>query len=235
MSDVPYTGGTTVGSGSTGGGSSPFSLSTLGPLAAGGGGLAALLASGGGPNIPPQVGEVDTNATGLENEASTLYSSGNALIAGGESALGPAMAGTLTPEQQATLTVERQSANNVADQTFASMGRNINQDTSGISTTTDINTKLMAAANTFVQTNIASAFQEITTGASLTGQGSTDLSAANTALLQAAQLTMTADTNYSNSLTSAFSAIGQIFGGVAGAAAGGPAGAVAGANIGKAL
>lgn len=234
MSDVPYTGG----SGSTGGGSSsssPFSLGSLAPAAAAGGGLAALFMGGGGPDIPPQVGQVEGNATGLENEASSLWGSGNALIAGGQSALGPAMAGQLTPEQQATITTERQSANNVADQTYASMGRNINQDTSGISTQTDINTKLMAAANNFVNTNIASAFSEIQAGASLTGQGTQDMSAANTALLQAAQLTMTADTNYSNSLTSAFSAIGTLAGGIAGAAVAGPAGATAGAAIGKAL
>lgn len=235
MSDVPYTGG----SGAPGGGStSPFNLgsgSPLAPAAAAGGGIAALLLDGGGPDIPWEVPQVTSNATGLETEAGTLWNSGNSLIAGGESALAPAMAGQLTPQQQATLTVERQSANNVADQTYASMGRNINQDTSGISTRTDIDTKLMAAANNFVNTNIASAFSEIQAGASLTGQGTADMSAANQALLSAAQLTMKADTDYSNSLTSAFSAIGQIFGGVAGAAAGGPAGAVAGASIGKAL
>lgn len=242
MSDATYT-GDTVG-GSTGGGgnsvASPFSLSStssLAPAAAAGGGLAALFLSGGsgGPDVPWQVGQVGTNAAGLEGEAGNLWSSGNSLIAGGESALAPAMAGVLTPEQQATLTTERQAANNVADQTYASMGRNINQDTSGISTATDINTKLMAAANNFVNTNIASAFSEIQSGASLTGQGTQDMSAANQALLQAAQLTMTADTNYSNSLTSAFSAIGTIFGGIAGGATAGPAGAVAGANIGRAL
>jgi hypothetical protein len=234
MSDVPYTGDLSGGK-DPGSSSSPFSLGSLAPAAAAGGGLAALFLSGGGPNIPPQVGQVDTNAGGLEGEATNLWSTGNSLIAGGQSALAPAMAGVLTPEQQATLTVERQSADNVANQTFASMGRNINQDTSGISTQTDINTKLMAAANNFVNTNIASAFSEIQAGASLTGQGTQDMSAANTALLQAAQLTMTADTNYSNSLTSAFSAIGMIFGGLGGAAIGGPAGAVAGASIGKAL
>jgi hypothetical protein len=237
MSDVPYTGdlggGKDAGSGSSS--SSPFSLGSLAPAAAAGGGLAALFLSGGGPNIPPQVGQVDTNATGLENEASTLWGTGNALIAGGQSALAPAMAGVLTPEQQATLTTESQSAQNVANQEFASMGRNANQDTSFISAQTDINTKMLAAANTFVNTNIASAFSEIQSGASLTGQGTQDMSAANTALLQAAQLTMTADTNYSNSLTSAFSAIGTLVGGIGGAAVGGPAGAVAGASIGKAL
>jgi hypothetical protein len=231
MSDVSYT-----GTGKSGGTDSPFSLGSLAPAAAAGGGLAALfLSGGGGPDIPPQVGQVEGNATGLENEATSLWGSGNALIAGGQSALAPAMAGVLTPEQQATLTVERQSANNVANQTFASMGRNINQDTSGISTQTDINTKLMAAANNFVNTNIASAFSEIQAGASLTGQGTQDMSAANSALLEAAKLTMSADAAYSKSLTDAFSAIGTIAGGVAGFAAGGPAGAVAGASIGKAL
>ena len=218
-----------------GSGSSPFSLGSLAPAAAAGGGLAALFMGGGGPDIPPQVGQVNTNATGLENEASTLWGQGNELIAGGKSALGPAMAGQLTPEQQATLTTERQAAQNTANQTYASMGRNINQDTSGISTQTNIETKLMAAANNFVNTNIDAAFKEIQAGASLTGQGTADMSAANQALLEAARLTMTADTNYSNSLTSAFSAIGTLVGGGVGLAAGGPAGAMAGASIGKAL
>ena len=45
--------------------SSPFSLGSLAPVAGAGGGLAALMLSGGGPNIPPQVGEVEGNATGL--------------------------------------------------------------------------------------------------------------------------------------------------------------------------
>ena len=230
MSDVSYTGGGKVGASD-----SPFSLGSLAPAAAAGGGLTALFMGGGGPDIPPQVGQVEGNVTGLENEASTLWGSGNALIAGGQSALAPAMAGQLTPEQQATLTTERQSAQNVANQTYASMGRNINQDTSGISTQTNIETKLMAAAQTFVNTNIASAFSEIQAGASLTGQGTQDMSAANTALLEAAKLTMTADQAYSSSLTSAFSAIGTLAGGIGGAVVGGPAGASAGAAIGKAL
>ena len=236
MSDATYTGGLgdTKGDDSLGS-SSPLNLSTLGPLAVGGGGLAALLLGGGGPSIPPQLGEVGGNVTGLEGEAHTLWDSGNALIAGGRSALDPAMRGVLTPEQQATLTTERQSANNTAAQIYASMGRNANQDTSFISTRTDIDTKLMAAANNFVNTNIANAFKEIETGASLTGQGTQDMSAANQALLQMAQLTMQADQNYSNSLTAAFSAVGSIVGGIGGAALGGPAGAVAGANIGRAL
>lgn len=238
MSDATYRGG--LGGDSPGGGSDPLglgplSIGTLGPTAAAGGGLAALLLSSGGPSIPPQLGEVGTNVTGLENEATTLFGAGNDLIAGGKSALGPAMAGVLTPEQQAALTTERQSATNVADQIYASMGRNPNQDTSFISTQTDINTKMLAAANTFVNSNIANAFQEISTGASLTGQGGQDLSAANSALLQAAQMTMQADQNYSSSLTAAFSAVGSIVGGIGGAAIGGPAGAVAGASIGKAL
>ena len=224
-----------LSSGSTS--TSPLSLnaSSLAPAAAAGGGLAALFLAGGGPDIPPQIGQVDTNAAALESEADTLWGSGNSLIAGGQSALGPAMAGQLTPEQQATLTTEQQSATNVADQIYASMGRNPNQDTSFISTQTDINTKLMAAANQFVQTNIASAFQEINAGASITGQGGQDMSAANSALLQAAQLTMTADQNYSNALTGAFSAIGSLVGGIAGFSAGGPVGAIAGASIGKNL
>lgn len=232
MSDMgDLSGGKDPGSSS----SSPFSLGSLAPAAAAGGGLAALFLGSGGPNIPPQVGEVQGNATGLEAEAASLWGSGNELIASGRSALDPAMRGVLTPEQQATLTTERQSAQNVANQTYASMGRNINQDTSGISTQTNIETKLVAAANNFVNTNIANAFKEIETGASLTGQGTQDMSAANTALLQAAQLTMQADTAYSNSLTSAFSAIGTLVGGIGGAMVGGPAGAMAGASIGKAL
>lgn len=232
MSDMgDLSGGKDPGSSS----SSPFSLGSLAPAAAAGGGLAALFLSGGGPDIPPQVGQVEGNATGLENEATSLWGSGNALIAGGQSALAPAMAGVLTPEQQATLTVERQSAQNTANQTFASMGRNSNQDTSFISAQTDINTKMLAAANTFVNTNIASAFSEIQAGASLTGQGTQDMSAANSALLEAAKLTMQADKDYSSSLTSAFSAIGTLVGGIGGAMVGGPAGAMAGASIGKAL
>jgi hypothetical protein len=223
------------GKSGSGGTDSPFSLGSLAPTAAAGGGIAALLLGSGGPNIPPQVGQVDANAGALETEAGTLWDSGNALIAGGRSALAPAMAGVLTPEQQATLTTERQSANNVANQTFASMGRNINQDTSGISTQVDIETKLMAAAQTFVNTNIDAAFKEIAIGASLTGQGSADMSAANTALLDVAKLTMEADKDYSKSLTDAFSAIGTLVGGIGGAMIGGPAGAMAGASIGRAL
>lgn len=223
--------------GTSGGATSPFSLnaSSLGPAAAAGGGLAALLLFGGGPNLPPQDTTVEGNAGALEGEAGTLWGSGNSLIASGQSALGPAVAGQLTPEQQATLTSNQQGLQNIAAQDYASMGRNANQDTSFISTQADIDTKMLAAANNFVNTNIATAITEITTGSSLSSAGSQDMNSANNALLAVAQQQMQADQAYSSALTGAFSAIGSIAGTIGGAAIGGPAGAVIGGTVGKNL
>lgn len=222
--------------GKAGGSDSPFNLGSITPLAgAAGGGIAALLMGGGGPQLPPQFGDIGANASTLTNEAGQLYGEGQSLIRGGQSALIPAMQGVLTPEQQASLTVANQKLGNEAAQLYASMGRNPNQDTSMISTQTDIQTKLLAASNAFVQTNIDAAFKEIGAGNSLTATGNQAMSQADSALLEEAKLQMQADKEYSDSLTSAFSAIGQIFGGVAGMAAGGPAGASIGMSLGRAL
>jgi hypothetical protein len=223
--------------GASGGGSSsssPVSLGSLGTLAAGGAGLAGLLSLG-EDSLPPEFGQVEQNAGTLESESGTLFNEGQTYENQGAQALQMAQNGQLTQPQQAQLQLYQQGLTNTADQTYASMGRNINQDTSGISTQANIDAQVNAMANQQIQTTIAQGLAEGQLGNSFTGQSSTDMSLANQALIQAGQAQMQADQSYSNALSGVFSAIGTIAGGAIGAAAGGPMGAIAGATIGRAV
>lgn len=216
------------------GGSSPFSLGTVGTALAGGAGLAGLFASG-SDQLVPQFQQLEAQVPGLESEASTLEGEGQTFTTQGTQTLNNAAAGVLTPQQQAQLSVFQSGLTNTADQEYASMGRNPNQDTSFISTQADIDTKVNAMAQQQIQSSIALGLGQINAGSSATGQGLGFQNAADSALIAAGNAQVAADTQYSNALSGAFSAIGTILGGGIGAATGGPAGAVAGASIGKAL
>lgn len=244
MSDVSYTGGSgSSGSdadygGKSGGSSSlfssPLSLSGLGTVAAGGAGLAGLFSMG--ETAPPwEFGQVANNASTLEGESGTLFGEGQTFTNQGAQALEMAQNGQLTQPQQAALQLYRQGLNNTAAQTYAGMGRNINQDTSGISTQANIDTEVNAMANQQIQSTIALGLGETSAGSSFSGQALGYESAANQALIAAGNAQVQADTAYSSALSGVFSALGSIAGGIGGAAIGGPAGAVAGASIGKAV
>jgi hypothetical protein len=225
--------GTAPSSTGTFGGLTTNQLLSGGALAAGGAGAAYLLSQGPAP-LPGEFDQLLGNVPGLENEAGALEGEGSALTTAGTSALAQGEAGTLTAPQQAQLGQYQQQLTNQSDQMFASMGRNPNQDTSAISSQADIDAKVNAMAQQDIQSTIALGLGEISAGSSASGQALGFENAANTALIQAGQAQVAADTAYSNSLTAAFSAIGTLFGGVAGAAIGGPAGATAGAAVGGA-
>ena len=216
-------------------GSSPFSLGTAGTLAAGGAGAAGLLLTGGSTQLPPQFQQLEANAPVLEADANTTFSEGQTFAGQGAQALQMAQNGQLTPPQQAALQLYKQGLNNTAAQTYAGMGRNINQDTSGISTQANIDTQVNAMAQQDIQSTIALGLGETSAGNAYDSTSLGFENAANTALIAAGNAQIQADKDYSSSLSGAFGAIGTLLGGVAGAAAGGPAGAMAGASIGGAV
>jgi hypothetical protein len=205
---------------------------SLGSLAAGGAGLAGLFSMG--ETAPPwEFGQVASNAATLEGESGTLFGEGQQFTNQGAQALQMAQNGQLTQPQQAQLQLYQQGLSNTAAQTYASMGRNINQDTSGISTQANIDTQVNAMAQQQIQSTIALGLGETSAGSNFTGQALGYENAANQALVQAGQAQVAADTAYSTALSGVFSALGTIAGGVGGAAVGGPAGAAVGASIGS--
>lgn len=202
--------------GSSGGGLGAGALG-LGALAIGGAGLGATLAMGESP-LPPEFSQLTSTVPQLQSEGSTLYGEGQALTQQGTAALAMAQAGQLTPEQQAQLTQFQQKEQNQAIQTYASMGRNFNQDTSAISTQANIDTQVNAMAQQEIQSTIALGLGEIQTGGSFSSTGLAYEQAANSALIAAGQAQIQQDTAYRQSLSSAFGAIGQMFGAFAGTA-----------------
>lgn len=218
--------------GSSSGGSSPFNFGSGATLAAGGAGLAGILSLG-EDSLPPEFGQLTTNAGTLESESGTLFNEGQTYQNQGAQALLMAQNGQLTPPQQAQLAQFSQGLNNTADQTYASMGRNINQDTSGISTKANIDQQVNAMAQAQIQSTIALGLGETSAGSNYSGLAAQDMSAADQALIAAGQAQIAQDQAYSSALSGVFSAIGSIVGGIGGAAIGGPAGAMAGATIGS--
>ena len=115
--------------------------------------------------------------------------------------------GQLTVPQQAELNQFAQGEKNTAAQTYASMGRNINQDTSGISTQQNIDASINAMAQKEIATTIQLGLGELSAGGSMTGQALGFENAANQALIQAGQAQIQQDKDYSTALTGAFSSI----------------------------
>ena len=201
------------GFGSGGNQTDPFSGSQLAGasvLGAGALGFGALLARGPSP-LPPQYGQLQGMVPDLTSKAQSLEAGGAALTAQGTDALRMAQAGQLTPEQQANLNQFRTGETNKARQMFASMGRNPDADTAFLSESGNIDTRVNAMAQQQIQSTIALGFGEIQGGASLTGQGLQFQTQADQILYQAAQAQVQQDTSFSNSLTSAFTAIGTMF------------------------
>lgn len=218
-----------------GGGLSSSSALGLGSLAVGAGGLAAILGQGESP-LPQEFSQLtNNNVPWLESSAQTLFSGGQNLTSQGADALRMAQNGQLTAPQQAQLQLFREGESNKAQQTYASMGRNINQDTSGISTQSHIDAEVNAMAQQQIQTTIALGLGETSAGNSMIGQSLSFENAANQALVQAGEAQLKQDAAYSSALTGAFSSIGQILGMAGGAAIGGPVGAGIGGTLGKSI
>jgi hypothetical protein len=235
----------TVSSGPDGGGFNPLSVGALGVGAAG---LGAIIGKGESP-IPQQFQQLQAEVPYLQSQAAWMQGQGASLLPGaqaltaqGTSALGMAQRGELTQPQQAQLGQYRTGLTNQARQTFANMGRNPDQDTSFINQTADIDAQVNAMAQQQIQSTIALGLGELSAGSSMTGEalsfetGSLGFeNAASQALVQAGQAQISEDKAYSDSLTSAFSAIGKLFGTFAGGAIGGPAGAAVGGAVGSAV
>jgi hypothetical protein len=190
------------------------SMMGLGALGLGAAGFGAILGQG-EPKLPWQFGQLSNNAALMEQQGGTLFGEGQQLYGQGAAALGMAQQGQLTTPQQAQLTLESQKLNNQASQAYASMGRNINQDTSGISTQANIDTQINAMAQQQIQSTIALGLGEIQTGGSMTGQALGFENAANQALVQAGEAQLKNDQAYSTALTGAFTSIATIMGSVA--------------------
>jgi hypothetical protein len=216
------------GSGSGFGGFTGGQLLGAGALGLGALGVGSLIAQGPG-NLPAGFTQAEGQVPYLQQTGQGLIGSGTGLVGTGEQALAMAQAGQLTPEQQAQLKVYSGGLTNQARQMYANMGINPDKDTSFLSTTADIDTKVNAMAQAQIQTTIQLGLGEISGGNSLISSGSGFESAANNILLQAGQAQLQQDKDYSSSLASAFGAIGTLFGAVAG----GPAGAAVGGAAGK--
>jgi hypothetical protein len=211
--------------------SSGFSNGQLlgaGALGLGALGVGSLIAQGPG-QLPSQFGQAQGQVPYLQQTGQGLIGSGSGLVGQGEQAIAAAQAGQLTPEQQAQVNVYGSGLTNQARQMYYNMGVNPDKDTSFLSTTADIDTKVNAMAQAQIANTITLGLGEITGGSSLISQGQGFESAANNILLAAGEAQLKQDQQYSSSLSSAFSAIGTLFGAVAG----GPAGAAVGGAAGK--
>ncbi len=201
---------TSAGTDSSGIGSSALGLGALGLGAAG---FGAILGQGESP-LPSQFASLDATVGPLEGEAQNLANTGAEFTGQGKEALGMAQRGELTAPQTAQLALYKQGLENKATQTYASMGRNINQDTSGISTQANIDQQINAMAQQQIQSTIALGLGETSAGASFSGEALQFQSAANNALIQAGQAQIAQDKSYSDSLSSVFGAIGKLAGAV---------------------
>jgi hypothetical protein len=170
--------------------------------------------------------QLETTGQQLQTKASPLIRSGESYLATGASELASAQAGVLTPEEQAQLSQQQTLQTDQAMQMYASEGRSPTKDTSFLGTTEAISANMMAAAQNFIQSNIALAGQMITLGGQTISaglglfsagaqdfgeglafetQGANELIAAGTAQTQL-------DTSYTQAVSSAFSAVAGMFG-----------------------
>jgi hypothetical protein len=220
--------GIPAGSSSGFGGFSNGQLLGAGALGLGALGVGSLIAQGPG-SLPAGFQQAEGQVPYLQSTGQGFIQQGSGLVGQGQSALAMAQAGQLTPEQSAQLSVYGTGLTNQARQMYANMGINPDKDTSFLSTTADIDTKVNVMAQQQIQATIALGLGEMSGGNALITQGSGFESAANEILLKAGQAQLQQDQSYSSSLASAFGAIGTLFGAVAG----GPAGAAVGGAAGK--
>jgi hypothetical protein len=199
---------------SGGGGLSGSSMLGLGALGVGAGGLAAILGQGESP-LPGEFSQLTASVPTLQSQGATVFGEGQGYLNQGAQALQMAQNGQLTQPQQAQLQLFREGESNKAAQTYAGMGRNINQDTSGISTQSHIDAEVNAMAQQQIQTTIALGLGETSAGGSLTGQALGFENVANQALIAAGNAQLQQDKDYSTALTGAFSSIATILGGAA--------------------
>lgn len=189
----------------------------LGAGALGAAGLGYLISQGPG-QLPGQFGQSTANAGWEASAGQQEFGQGQTLEAQGQSALAMAQAGQLTPEQQAQLSVYQTGLTNQSRQQEYSMGLNPDQNTGNVTATANIDTMVNAMSQQQIQSTIALGLGEIQQGGSLMAGGSSDINAANQALIAAGQAQVQLDQQYSQSLSSAFGAIGSMFGTMGGVA-----------------
>ena len=205
-------GGSSGGLGSSG--LSGSQMLGLGALGVGAAGFGAILGEGESP-LPGEFNQLTASVPTLQSQGSTVFGEGQGYLGQGAQALQMAQQGQLTQPQQAQLNLYRQGLQNQAAQTYASMGRNINQDTSGISTQAHIDEQVNAMSQQQIQSTIALGLGETQTGMGLSGQALGFESAANQALIAAGNAQLQQDKDYSTALTGAFSSIATILGSAA--------------------
>jgi hypothetical protein len=190
---------------------SSFSTSDALGLGVAGLGLGAIIGRGESP-LPTEFSQMTSMVPGLQKNAGTLFGQGQQLYGQGQQAVGMAQRGELTAPQQAQLKQYQSGLQNQANQMYASMGRNINQDTSAIGTTADIDAKVNAMAQQDIQTTLQIGFGELTAAQ---GEFSTSLgysTAAAKILEDAGNAQLKQDQAYSQSLTNAFASIAKMAG-----------------------
>lgn len=177
--------------------------------------------------------DIESYVPTLRGKASALEATGSALVGQGQEALAAANRGEVTAGQQAKLDATRAAEQNKARQMFSNMGLNADQTTSYLTESQQIDQNILIAAQNYIDSNVKTALSTISSGATLTQEGLSFESAATseeslslnaytsslgfqnaaaTALTTAGQAQLTLDTNYSNSLTNAFTSIGKMFG-----------------------
>lgn len=192
---------------------SPLGLGQLAGGAIGAADLAMVLGRG-ESSLPSEFGTVAGSwAPAQFQQGQTEFGAGYTLANKGTQALTMAQRGQLTAPQQAALGETRNALSNQAAQMYYSMGRSPTRDTSFLGTTADIDAKVNAMAQQFIQTTIQLGGAELSAGASFMTAGSSAESAATNALLAAGSAQMKLDEDYSNAIQAAFGAMAKGFGG----------------------
>jgi hypothetical protein len=182
-----------------------------GGLGAGALGIGAMMAQGPG-KLPPQFGQATAIAPWEQSIGAENISQGQSFVGAGEQTLANAAAGQLTAPQQAQLGQYEKGLNNQSRQMFYNMGRNPDADTAAITQTANVDQQVNAMAQQMIQSTIQLGLGQISSGNALMQTGGAEISAADQALIQAGNAQVQLDTAYSNNLTSAFGAIGKMFG-----------------------
>jgi hypothetical protein len=198
---------------SFGGGGSSSGFNTADALGLGALGIGAGIMLGKGETpLPPEYAAMGAMVPGLQQNAATLFGQGQQLAGEGRSLIQKAGAGELTLPQQAELKQYSTGLQNMANQQFAAMGRNITSDTSGIGVQADIDAKINAMAQQEIRTTLTTGFQELQAGQNEFGQ-SLGYSEAAAKILQAeGEAQLKQDQAYSQSLTNMFGSIAKIAG-----------------------
>lgn len=192
---------------------SPLGLGQLAGGLIGAADLAYVLGKGESP-LPSEFQNVTQTYAPTEfAQGQSEFAQGQQLVGLGTQGFKMAQAGKLTAPQAAQLGQTRESLQNQAAQMYYGMGRSPTHDTSFIGTQADIDAKIGAMYNSFIQSTIALAGAEMSAGHSLEASGIAAESAATQATLQAGQAQFAADQDYSNAIQAAFGAVAKGFGG----------------------